>query len=344
MVGCILIYMKVLLTGGAGYIGSHTAVTLLERGYEVLVVDNLVNSSPESLKRVEHITGKPVELHTFDIRDKKQLGELFASTPVDAVIHFAGLKAVGESVEKPLVYYDNNVVGSISLLEVMAEHSVKKLVFSSSATVYGSAPYPYIETSLAGIGITSPYGQTKYMVEKIMQDMATSDSSAAFISLRYFNPVGAHVSGLIGEDPTGIPNNLMPYIAQTATGKRETLRIWGDDYETVDGTGVRDYIHVMDLAEGHLAALEHIQTGFDAINLGSGKGTSVMQMVQAFEKACGHSIPYDVQPRRAGDLPEFYADANKAKELLGWQTTRTIDDMCVDTWRWQSQNPDGYRR
>lgn len=336
--------MKVLLTGGAGYIGSHTAVTLLERGHEVIVVDNFVNSSPESIKRVERITEKAVQLHTFDIRDKKQLSELFESTPIDAVVHFAGLKAVGESVEKPLAYYDNNVSGSICLLKVMAEYNVKKLVFSSSATVYGSAPYPYVETTPSGIGITNPYGQTKYMVEKIMQDIATGDPSVSFTSLRYFNPVGAHKSGLIGEDPSGIPNNLVPYIAQTATGKRKSLRIWGNDYDTVDGTGVRDYIHVMDLAEGHVAALEHIQDGFNAINLGSGKGTSVMQMLQAFEKACGHSIPYDVEPRRAGDLPEFYADATKAKIILNWETKRTIADACQDVWSWQSKNPNGYHK
>lgn len=336
--------MRVLLTGGAGYIGSHTALVLLEGGYDVVVVDNLVNSSEESVRRVEELTGKQIQAHAFDIRDKEQLNRLFSLTPIDAVIHFAGLKAVGESVEKPLEYYDNNVGGSIALLEVMAEHGVKKLVFSSSATVYGSAPYPYAETSPAGIGVTNPYGQTKYMVETIMRDTAASDPSLQFVALRYFNPVGAHKSGKIGEDPSGTPNNLMPYIAQTATGKRDKLRIWGNDYDTVDGTGVRDYIHVMDLAEGHLAALEHLQTGFDAINLGSGKGTSVMQMLHAFEKACGHEIPYEVAPRRDGDLPEYYANAGKAKRLLDWETTRTVDDMCADTWRWQSNNPNGYNK
>lgn len=336
--------MRVLLTGGAGYIGSHTAVTLLEQGYDVVVVDNLRNSSEESLRRVEEITGKSVDFRQFDIRDKNQLRQLFAETPIDAVIHFAGLKAVGESVENPLEYYDNNVGGSIALFEVMAEYNVQKLVFSSSATVYGSAPYPYKETSPAGIGITNPYGQTKYVIETIMRDNATSKPELECVALRYFNPVGAHESGKIGEDPSGIPNNLMPYIAQTATGKRDKLRIWGNDYDTVDGTGVRDYIHVMDLAEGHLAALEHLQTGFDAINLGSGKGTSVMQMLHAFEKACGHEIPYEVAPRRDGDLPEYYANAEKAKRLLDWETTRTVDDMCADTWRWQSNNPNGYNK
>lgn len=336
--------MKVLLTGGAGYIGSHTAVTLLEQGHDVVIVDNLSNSNSEVINRIEAITGKSVQAHEFDIRDKQQLERLFSLTPIDAVIHFAGLKAVGESVEEPLEYYDNNVSGSVILMEVMAAHGVKKLVFSSSATVYGSAPYPYEETMQAGFSIANPYGQTKYMVETVMRDTATSDHSLEFVALRYFNPVGAHPSGKIGEDPSGVPNNLMPYIAQTATGKRDVLRIWGNDYDTVDGTGVRDYIHVMDLAEGHVAALEHLQSGFDAINLGSGQGTSVLQMLHAFEKACGHEIPYKVQPRRAGDLPEFYANGEKAKRLLGWETHRTIEDMCTDTWRWQSNNPNGYNK
>lgn len=335
--------MKILLTGGAGYIGSHTAVELLAAEHEIVIVDNLSNSSEEAVRRVEKITGKRVNFYKADIRDKAALGTIFDKYAIDAVIHFAGLKAVGESVEKPLLYYDANVGGAVTLLEIMRKYGVSKLVFSSSATVYGSAPSPYEETMQTGAGITSPYGRTKYMIEEIMKDTAASDKGAQFISLRYFNPVGAHESGLIGEDPNGTPNNLMPYIAQTAAGTREKLRIWGNDYETVDGTGVRDYIHVVDLAKGHVAALEHLQPGFDTINLGSGIGTSVMQVVRAFEKACGHDIPYEICERRPGDLPEYYANAGKAKELLGWHTRKTIDDISADTWRWQSQNPSGYR-
>lgn len=334
--------MKILLTGGAGYIGSHTAVVLIEQGYEVIIVDNFTNSSAKTIGRVEDITGTSIETHEFDIRDTYKLDQLFSRSPIDAVIHFAGLKAVGESTEKPLEYYDNNVYGSIALLNTMAHHSVNKLVFSSSATVYGSAPYPYSEDGPVGVGITNPYGQTKYMVETIMKDVAASNPAAQYVALRYFNPVGAHKSGLIGEDPNGVPNNLMPYIAQTAAGKREKLRIWGNDYNTVDGTGVRDYIHVVDLAKGHLAALEHLKQGFDAINLGSGTGTSVMQVVHAFEKACGHTIPVEICDRRPGDLPEYYANAEKAKNVLGWHTEKTIDDICADTWNWQSENPNGY--
>lgn len=335
--------VKILLTGGAGYIGSHTAVELLQAGYEVIVVDNLCNSSQEALRRVEKITGKPITFYENDIRDTTALDALFDEHSIDAVIHFAGLKAVGESVEKPLLYYDVNVGGAVTLLEAMQRHGVSKLVFSSSATVYGSAPYPYEETMQTGIGVTNPYGRTKYIIEEIMRDTAASDSTAAFVSLRYFNPVGAHESGLIGEDPSGTPNNLMPYIAQTAAGKREKLRIWGNDYDTIDGTGVRDYIHVVDLAKGHLAALERLKPGFDAINLGSGMGTSVLQVVHAFENACGHEIPYEILERRPGDLPEYYANAKKAADVLGWRTEKSIDDICADTWRWQSQNPDGYR-
>lgn len=334
----------ILVTGGAGFIGSHTVVELLSSGYEVVVVDNLCNSNIEAVKRVEDITGKPIVFYQNDIRDKAALKTIFSNHDIEAVIHFAGLKAVGESVERPLDYYDNNVSGSITLLKTMAEYKVKRLVFSSSATVYGSAPYPYEESMPVGVGITSPYGQTKYVVETIMQDTAASDKTLSFVALRYFNPVGAHESGQIGEDPSGTPNNLMPYIAQVAAGKRDKLRVWGDDYKTVDGTGVRDYIHVMDLAKGHVAALEHLEPGFDVVNLGSGIGTSVLQMLHAFEKACGHKVPYEVQPRRDGDLPEFYANAGKAKRLFGWETTRSTDEMCTDTWRWQSQNPNGYNK
>lgn len=335
--------MKVLLTGGAGYIGSHTAVELLNAGHEVVVIDNLCNSSKESIRRVEEITGKTIAFFENDVRDPNALDTIFTDHHIDAVIHFAGLKAVGESVEKPLLYYNVNVGGAITLFEAMQRHGVTKLVFSSSATIYGSAPYPYEESMQTGVGITNPYGRTKYMIEEIMRDATVSDSALQYVSLRYFNPVGAHESGRIGEDPNGIPNNLMPYIAQTAAGKRDKLRIWGDDYNTIDGTGVRDYIHVVDLAKGHLAALEHLQPGFDAINLGSGMGTSVLQVVHAFEKACGHAIPYEVLERRPGDLPEYYANATKAADILGWRTEKTIDDICADTWRWQSQNPNGYR-
>lgn len=334
--------MKILLTGGAGYIGSHTAVELLNNGYDVIVADNLSNSSEEALHRVENITGKSLAFYNADIRDARALDTIFTEHQIDAVIHFAGLKAVGESVEKPLAYYDNNINGSIVLFERMQHHGVKKLVFSSSATVYGSAPYPYEETMQTGVGVTNPYGRTKYMIEEIMKDVVTSDDSCSYVALRYFNPVGAHPSGLIGEDPQGIPNNLMPFIAQTAAGIRDKLRIFGDDYDTVDGTCVRDFIHVVDLAKGHVAALDHISQGFDAINLGSGTGTSVLQLVHSFERAYGKPLPYEIAERRAGDLPEFYANATKALRLLNWKTEKTIDEMCVDTWNWQSKNPQGY--
>lgn len=335
--------MKVLLTGGAGYIGSHIAVELLSAGHDLVILDNLHNSSEEALRRVETITGKTIVYYNNDIRDQKALDAVFREHGIDAVIHCAGLKSVAESVENPLLYYDVNVGGATALLKTMQEFRVNKFVFSSSATVYGSAPYPYEETMQTVIGIANPYGHTKCQVEEIMQDATASNPDLQFISLRYFNPVGAHESGLIGEDPNGVPNNLMPYIAQTATGKREKLRIWGNDYDTVDGTGVRDYIHVVDLAKGHLAALERLKPGFDAINLGSGTGTSVLQVIHAFEKACGHEIPYEVLERRPGDLPEYYANVKKAAEIMNWRAEKTLDDICTDTWRWQSQNPDGYR-
>lgn len=336
--------MKILLTGGAGYIGSHTAVELLNNNYEVVVADNLSNSSEEAVRRVEEITGKSVSFYNADIRSANALDEIFIAHNIDAVIHFAGLKAVGESVEKPLSYYENNVAGSVVLFEQMQKHGVKKLVFSSSATVYGSAPYPYEESMQTGVGITNPYGRTKYMIEEIMKDVVTSNNACSYVALRYFNPVGAHPSGLIGEDPQGIPNNLMPFIAQTAAGIRNKLRIFGDDYDTVDGTCIRDFIHVIDLAKGHVAALKYLKPGFDAINLGSGTGTSVMQLFHAFENACGKKLAYEIAERRAGDLPEFYANAKKASELLRWNTEKTIDEMCADTWNWQSKNPNGYQR
>jgi UDP-glucose 4-epimerase len=335
--------MVVLLTGGAGYIGSHTAVELLDAGHTVVIIDNLSNSSRESIRRVEELTGASIAFYENDIRDAAALDQIFTEQPIDAVIHFAGLKAVGESVERPLLYYVVNVGGAISLFEATQRHGVSKLVFSSSATVYGSAPYPYEESMQTGAGITNPYGRTKYMIEEIMRDTAVSDPTLQYVSLRYFNPVGAHPSGTIGEDPNGVPNNLMPYIAQTAAEKRDKLKIWGDDYGTIDGTGVRDYIHVVDLAKGHLAALEQLKPGFDAINLGSGTGTSVLQVLHAFETACGHEIPYEILERRPGDLAEYYANATKAANILGWHTEKTINDICIDTWRWQSRNPDGYR-
>lgn len=334
---------KILVTGGAGYIGSHTLIELIANGYTPIVVDNLCNSSAEAVRRASEIADTEIPLHVFDLCDREQLEQVFAENDIDAVIHFAGLKAVGESVEQPLRYYQNNLESTLTLLDVMQQHDVKKLIFSSSATVYGGVPYPYVETQQAGVGITNPYGRTKYMIEEILRDVAASQPTIMITALRYFNPVGAHPSGRIGEDPNGIPNNLMPYIAQTATGKREKLRIWGGDYDTVDGTGVRDYIHVVDLAKGHVAALQHLKEGFDAINLGSGKGTSVLQMLHAFEKACGHKIPYEICERRPGDLAENYANVEKAKALLGWHTEQTIESMCADTWRWQSDNPDGYR-
>jgi UDP-glucose 4-epimerase len=334
--------MKLLVTGGAGYIGSHTVVELLTKGHDVVVIDNLSNSSREAIKRVEEITGKSVEFHEADVRNRQALDTIFAAGDIDAVIHFAGLKAVGESVEKPLMYYENNIDSTLVLIEAMQASGVKKLVFSSSATVYGSAPIPYSEDSVVGQGITNPYGRTKYFIEEIIRDVTVADPTFEGTILRYFNPIGAHPSGRIGEDPSGIPNNLMPYITQVATGRREKLNVFGGDYETVDGTGVRDYIHVDDLAAGHVAAIEHSKPGFEAYNLGSGVGVSVLELVHAFEKASGQDIPYEIVDRRAGDLPEFYARADKAREVLGWSVQRSLEDACADSWRWQSQNPHGY--
>lgn len=336
--------MHILVTGGTGYIGSHTVVELLAQNHSVTIVDNLINSNQEVIKRLKTITGQTVPLHTFNLEDKQSLQELFASEKFDAVIHFAGLKAVGESTAQPLTYYRNNIDSTLTLLEVMQEHNVHKLIFSSSATVYGSAPIPYTENSPVGQGITNPYGQTKYFIEQILRDVAASDPKNEFTILRYFNPVGAHDSGLIGEHPNGIPNNLMPYITQVATGKREKLSVFGDDYETVDGTGVRDYIHVVDLASGHLAALERTQPGISTYNLGTGEGVSVLQLIRAFEEASGKSIAYEVVARRPGDLPEYYANADKAANELDWHTNKTIHEACADSWRWQSQNPNGYEQ
>ncbi|MDP3875379.1 MAG: UDP-glucose 4-epimerase GalE [Methylobacter sp.] len=333
----------ILVTGGAGYIGSHTCVALLQAGYEVLVLDNFCNSKAESLLRVAAITGKTVPLIQGDVRDREVLRQIFSHHAIDGVIHFAGLKAVGESVAKPLSYYDNNVSGSVILAEVMAEFGIQMLVFSSSATVYGDPARLPIREDFP-IGATNPYGGSKLMVEQIYTDLVRSDKSWRIALLRYFNPVGAHISGTIGEDPSGIPNNLMPYVSQVAVGRREQLTVFGDDYATVDGTGVRDYIHVMDLAEGHVRALAWLQhqTGVHVFNLGTGRGCSVLEMVGAFERASGCAVPYCIAPRRAGDVAEVYADPSKAERELNWKAVHDIDAMCRDAWNWQKQNPLGY--
>jgi UDP-glucose 4-epimerase len=334
----------ILVTGGAGYIGSHTLVELLNSNHEVIVIDNLCNSSKVALDRVSEITGKSVTFYQGDILDAQLLDAIFTKHNIEAVIHFAGLKAVGESVAKPLMYYHNNVTGTVVLCEAIAKHGCKNLVFSSSATVYGDPGIlPYTE-DLPISKATSPYGQSKIMIEHLLSDLYQSDKAWNITCLRYFNPVGAHESGKIGENPNGIPNNLMPFVTQVAVGKREKLSIFGCDYDTKDGTGVRDYIHVVDLAKGHVAALERLKDNSRLlqINLGSGNGISVLELVSAFEKASEQAIPYELAPRRAGDLAEFYACPKKAKELLGWQTRLTLQDMVASSWKWQSQNPDGY--
>ncbi|MBT0585067.1 UDP-glucose 4-epimerase GalE [Alteromonas oceanisediminis] len=336
---------SILVTGGAGYIGSHTVLQLLEQNYHVVVLDNLSNASPESLRRVEQITGKSVTLVEGDIRDEKLLRALFSDNDIDAVIHFAGLKAVGESVEKPLMYYENNVYGTLQLCKVMAEHSVKNIVFSSSATVYGDpVSLPLHENMPTGTP-TNPYGQSKLMVELMLRDLHTADPDWNIVLLRYFNPAGAHPSGLIGEDPNGIPNNLMPFISQVATGKRPHLSVFGNDYDTHDGTGVRDYIHVDDLANGHLKALDKLQrnAGLCTFNLGTGQGYSVLDMVKAFEAQSGQKIAYEFVPRRSGDVAACYADPALAEKELGWKAQKGLAEMCADGWRWQSTNPNGYR-
>ena len=335
----------ILVTGGAGYIGSHTCLELLNKGYAVVVVDNLDNSSREALTRVEAITGKSVDFYSVDVCDREALRGVFQKHTIDAVIHFAGLKAVGESVAQPLRYYRNNLDSTLTLCEVMAEFDVNQLVFSSSATVYG-LPERVPITEDFPTWCTNPYGWTKLMNEQILRDVQAANPSWSIILLRYFNPIGAHESGRIGEDPSGIPNNLMPFIAQVAVGRRDKLHVFGDDYPTVDGTGVRDYIHVVDLAIGHIRALEYAatHTGTEAINLGTGQGYSVLQMVRAFEQATGRVVPYQIDPRRPGDVALCYADPAKARELLGWQAMRDLETMCRDTWRWQSQNPDGYAK
>lgn len=335
----------ILVTGGAGYIGSHACLEFLEAGYDVVVLDNLSNSSRESLKRVQKLTDRELAFIEGDIRDRAELDALFRRHDIDAVIHFAGLKAVGESVEKPLLYYDNNIAGSIALFQAMQAAGVQSIVFSSSATVYGDpASVPIREDFPVG-GTTNPYGTSKLFIEKILQDLATSDPEWRVALLRYFNPVGAHESGQIGEDPQGIPNNLMPYISQVAVGRREYLSVFGDDYPTPDGTGVRDYIHVVDLAKGHVKALERLADGpgVNIWNLGTGQGYSVLDMVKAMEKSSGRPIAYRIAPRRTGDVAQCWADPAKAQAELGWKAERGLEAMCADTWRWQSMNPDGYK-
>lgn len=358
--------MAILVTGGAGYIGSHTCIELLNAGYEVVVMDNLYNASEEALRRVEKITGKHVTFYKADMLDREAVNEIFEKESIDSVIHFAGLKAVGESVAKPLEYYHNNITGTLILCDVMRNHGVKKIIFSSSATVYGDPAFVPITEECPKGKITNPYGQTKGMLEQILTDLHVADPEWNVVLLRYFNPIGAHKSGLIGEDPKGIPNNLLPYVAQVAVGKLACVGVFGDDYPTPDGTGVRDYIHVVDLARGHVAALDWMggkvgtgaantlgtiagepaddgtRRGVGIFNLGTGTGSSVLDVVHAFERACGKELPYEVKPRRAGDIAENYAACDKARDELGWIAEYDLDRMCADSWRWQSQNPNGY--
>ena len=337
--------MSILVTGGAGFIGSHTCVELLNAGYEVVVVDNLYNASKKALERVEQITGKKVTFYEADILDRDALNAIFDKEQVESVIHFAGYKAVGESVRKPIEYYYNNITGTLILCDVMRKHNVKNIVFSSSATVYGDPAFIPITEECPKGKITNPYGQTKGMLEQVLTDIFVSDPEWRVVLLRYFNPIGAHKSGLIGEDPKGIPNNLVPYVAQVAIGKLKCLGVFGNDYDTHDGTGVRDYIHVVDLAKGHVAAIQKVEKtepGVLIYNLGTGKGYSVLDVVHAFEKACGKEIPYEIKPRRAGDIATCYADPTKAKKELGWVAEYGIEEMCEDSWRWQTMNPNGY--
>lgn len=336
--------MAILITGGCGYIGSHTCIELLNAGHGIVVLDNYYNSKPQALHRVKELAGKEFPFYECDIRDAEGLRKIFSSHAIEAVVHFAGLKAVGESVHKPLEYFDNNVGGTIILLEVMREAGCKRMVFSSSATVYGmNNPSPLKETMPTG-GVTNPYGRTKFMIEGILEDLCVSDPEWTAVLLRYFNPIGAHESGRIGEDPNGIPNNLMPYISQVAIGKLPKLSVFGNDYDTHDGTGVRDYIHVVDLAKGHVKAVEYAMDhkGAEAINLGTGTGYSVLDLVNAFQTVNGVEVPYVIAPRRAGDIATCYADPSKAKELLHWTAELDVNDMCRDTWRWQKQNPNGF--
>jgi len=335
--------MNILVTGGTGYIGSHTIIELLRNEHTAAVVDNLSNSSKESLRRIEKITRSKIPFYNIDVRNTDALEKVFSENDIDAVIHFAGLKSVGESISQPVKYYDNNIGSTLVLIETMKKCNVKRLVFSSSAAVYGTpSELPLSETSQVGIGITNPYGQTKFMIEQILQDLSKSDSSMEITILRYFNPIGAHSSGLIGEDPNNIPNNLLPYISQVAVGKLKKVSVFGNDYDTPDGTGVRDYIHVVDLAKGHVAALKHIKQGISIYNLGTGKGVSVIELISAFKKASNTDIPYQISPRRDGDIASCYATAEKANKELNWRANKSIDEACKDSWRWQSHNPDGF--
>ncbi len=336
--------MTILVTGGAGYIGSHTCVELLNKGFDVIVIDNFSNSSEECIKRIEKITGKTLKLYVGDVRNRVLMDKIFTENKIDAVIHFAGLKAVGESCEKPIEYYDNNLYSTIVLVETMKAHSCKNIVFSSSATVYGTPEVlPLTENCKVG-GTTNPYGTSKLMQERILSDLYLSDNSWTVTLLRYFNPIGAHESGLIGEDPQGIPNNLAPYVAKVAIGKYKEVGVFGDDYNTPDGTGVRDYIHVVDLAKGHVCAIEKVtESGVYVYNLGTGVGYSVLDVIKAFSKACGRDLPYSIKPRRAGDIDSSYANCDKAYNELGWKAKLNLDDMCRSMWKWQSMNPNGYK-
>jgi len=335
--------MNILITGGAGYIGSHTIIELLDNGHTVVVVDNLSNSSQESLRRVEKITNTTIPFYNIDVRDSDALEKVFNENSFDAVIHFAGLKSVGQSVSHPIEYYSNNIDSTLVLLQAMKKHDVKKIVFSSSATVYGDpSELPLKETSRVGVGITNPYGQTKFMIEQILRDLSISDDSMEITILRYFNPVGAHKSGLIGEDPNEVPNNLLPYVSQVAVGKLEKVSVFGGDYNTPDGTCLRDYIHVVDLAKGHVAALKHIIPGVATYNLCTGRGVSVIELITVFGKAAGKDIPYQIVPRRHGDVESCYATAEKANKEIDWFAEKSIEEACEDSWRWQSQNPNGY--
>ena len=336
--------MSILVTGGAGYIGSHTSIELLQAGYDIVIVDNFCNSKPESLNRIEELTGKKPKFYEVDILDRDGLNKVFDENNIEAVIHFAGLKAVGESVEKPIEYYENNISGTLVLCDVMRKHNVKKIVFSSSATVYGMNNKVPFSEDMPTASATNPYGSTKLFIEQILSDIYVSDNEWSVALLRYFNPIGAHESGRIGEDPNGIPNNLMPYITQVAVGKRKELSVFGNDYDTHDGTGVRDYIHVVDLAKGHLKAVGKVlsSNGVEAYNLGTGIGYSVLDVVNSFEKASGQKVPYKIVERRAGDIATCYADATKALRELGWKAEKNLDDMCRDSWRWQKNNPNGY--
>mgnify|MGYP000495905778 FL=1 len=335
--------MAVLVTGGAGYIGSHTCVELINAGQDVVILDNFYNCKHSSLDRIRALVDRDFKFYECDIRDREGLNKVFETEDIDCVIHFAGLKAVGESVEKPLLYYRNNLDSTLTVLEVMREHNCHQFVFSSSATVYGDQPAPLYETAQTG-GCSNPYGWTKFMIEEILKSACKADPTLSVVLLRYFNPIGAHESGLIGENPNGIPNNLMPYITQVAIGRREKLTVFGNDYDTPDGTGVRDYIHVVDLAEGHLCAIQyaHAHTGCEIFNLGTGHGVSVLEMVHTFSEVNNVPVPYVIGPRRAGDLATVYADPSKAKQILGWEAKKTLADMCRDSWNWQSKNPTGY--